>query len=145
MHLRSRLLPSALGRRTVIYCKIGTRTLHPNISIHQSNFQISAAFVITLSRHYVLTTYIRPPHLSTFQFSIFQRFNISIFQYFNFQHFNFQHFNISIFQFSTASLMHSTIYRTSSSVTYGPAGRHIPILKISSSTPLVYATLASDV
>ena len=35
------------------------------------------------------------------------------------------------------SLMHSTIYLTSSSVTYGPAGRHIPILKTSSSTPLV--------
>lgn len=31
------------------------------------------------------------------------------------------------------------MYFTSSSVTYGPAGRHMPTLKISSLTPLVYA------
>ena len=36
-----------------------------------------------------------------------------------------------------ASLIHSTIYRTSSSVTYGPAGRQKPILKMAVSTSLV--------
>ena len=30
-----------------------------------------------------------------------------------------------------------TMYATSSSLTQGPAGRHSPVLKISSSTPLV--------
>ena len=33
----------------------------------------------------------------------------------------------------------STIYLTSSSVTYGPAGRHMPTLKIASVTPSTYA------
>ena len=37
------------------------------------------------------------------------------------------------------ALMVSTIYLTSSSVTYGPAGKHMPILKIASDTPLTYA------
>lgn len=36
-----------------------------------------------------------------------------------------------------ASLMHSTIYLTSSSETYGPAGRQKPTLNKSSSTPFV--------
>ena len=39
--------------------------------------------------------------------------------------------------FTIASLMLSTIYLTSSSVTYGPAGRQKPTLKSSSSMPLV--------
>ena len=39
--------------------------------------------------------------------------------------------------YTIASFMHSTIYRTSSSVTYGPAGRQKPTLKISSDTPLI--------
>ena len=43
------------------------------------------------------------------------------------------------------SLMVSTMYFTSSSLTYGPAGRHIPTLKIASETPLTYATLVSEV
>ena len=37
---------------------------------------------------------------------------------------------------SIASLMQSTMYLTSSSVTYGPAGRHMPTLKMASLTPL---------
>ena len=37
-----------------------------------------------------------------------------------------------------ASLMLSTIYFTSSSVTYGPAGRQKPTLNSASSTPFVY-------
>ena len=37
------------------------------------------------------------------------------------------------------SLMLSTMYFTSSSVTYGPAGRHIPTLKMASETPFTYA------
>ena len=45
----------------------------------------------------------------------------------------------SLLYFTIASFIESTIYFTSSSVTYGPAGRHIPTLKISSLTPLVYA------
>ena len=36
---------------------------------------------------------------------------------------------------SIASFMQSTMYLTSSSVTYGPAGRHIPTLKTASLTP----------
>ena len=43
------------------------------------------------------------------------------------------------------ALMVSTMYLTSSSVTYGPAGRHIPTLKIASDTPLTYAALVSEV
>lgn len=43
------------------------------------------------------------------------------------------------------SLMVSTMYLTSSSVTYGPAGRHMPTLKIPSDTPFTYATLVSEV
>ena len=43
------------------------------------------------------------------------------------------------------SLMVSTMYLTSSSLTYGPAGKHIPTLKRASDTPLIYATLLSDV
>ena len=39
----------------------------------------------------------------------------------------------------------STIYLTSSSLTYGPAGKHMPTLKMASLTPLTYATLDSDV
>ena len=50
-----------------------------------------------------------------------------------------------MFQLSIASLIHSTIYFTSSSVTYGPAGRHIPTLNSASLTPFIYDTLASDV
>ena len=37
---------------------------------------------------------------------------------------------------SIASLMQSTMYITSLSVTYGPAGRHMPTLKMASLTPL---------
>jgi len=37
------------------------------------------------------------------------------------------------------SLIVSTIYFTSSSLTYGPAGRHIPTLKRPSDTPFTYA------
>ena len=33
------------------------------------------------------------------------------------------------------ALMFSTMYRTSSSLTYGPAGRHMPTLKSFSDTP----------
>ena len=40
---------------------------------------------------------------------------------------------------SILALMVSTIYFTSSSLTYGPAGRHIPTLKMASLTPLTYA------
>ena len=43
------------------------------------------------------------------------------------------------------SLMASTMYLTSSSLTYGPAGRHIPTLNNASDTPLTYAMLDSDV
>ena len=43
------------------------------------------------------------------------------------------------------SLMVSTIYFTSSSETYGPAGKHIPTLNIDSETPLIYDTLESQV
>ena len=43
------------------------------------------------------------------------------------------------------SFMHSTIYLTSSSFTYGPAGRHIPTLNRASDTPFTYATLVSEV
>ena len=37
------------------------------------------------------------------------------------------------------ALIVSTMYLTSSSLTYGPAGRHIPILNKASETPLTYA------
>ena len=37
------------------------------------------------------------------------------------------------------SLIVSTMYFTSSSLTYGPAGRHIPTLNKASDTPLTYA------
>ena len=37
------------------------------------------------------------------------------------------------------ALIVSTMYFTSSSVTYGPAGRHIPTLKSASDTPFTYA------
>ena len=40
---------------------------------------------------------------------------------------------------SMLALMVSTIYLTSSSLTYGPAGKHIPTLKMASLTPLTYA------
>ena len=43
----------------------------------------------------------------------------------------------SLCEHPIASLMHSTIYFTSSSVTYGPAGRQKPTLNKSSSTPFV--------
>lgn len=36
-----------------------------------------------------------------------------------------------------ALLMVSTIYLTSSSVTYGPEGRHMPTLKMASDTPFI--------
>ena len=41
--------------------------------------------------------------------------------------------------YSIALLIVSTIYRTSSSLTYGPAGRHMPTLKSASLTPFTYA------
>ena len=41
--------------------------------------------------------------------------------------------------YSIDSLIESTIYRTSSSLTHGPVGRHMPRLNNDSLTPLTYA------
>lgn len=45
----------------------------------------------------------------------------------------------SICDYMMASLIFSTMYLTSSSLTYGPLGRHMPTLNKDSETPLTYA------